>query len=174
MDSESGGPQNEKPKSLSKAEFAKLTHGHLNDYIKLADRKASLLLSAHIAYLGLVTTVISSNFQSSPWIFKVSSSVTVLFAALATVFATKAVYPNTPETPQGLILWESIVQSTSDEFRDNIRGKDDDELLTELIDENYALAEVADGKYDDVRKALWCTGVTVISTIVTISQLPTI
>ena len=137
----------------------------------MADRKASLLLTAHVAYLGLMANAKNSNWQGATVDFKLFSSAVVLSAAFAGIFEAKAVYP---KTLQRLILWESIVQRSSEEYRREIRGKSGESLLRELIDKNYKLAEVADGKYDDVRNALWCTGVTVISTLIAISQLPTL
>jgi len=84
----------------------------------------------------------------------------------AAFFAAKAVYPNTPETDQGLILWTSIVDKGRDKYLKEIQAKSDEELLEEVIDENHKLAEVTDGKYSDVRWTLRLTGVTIILSII--------
>lgn len=153
---------------LSSKEFALIVRGHLNSYIKLADSKASILLSGLVAYLGLALGVIGANFNGSGLTFKISAVLTVFSGAIAAYYAASAVYPNTPETPQGLVLWESIVNNSIDEYRSKIKDKDSEELLDELIDENYKLAEVSDTKYDTVRKALWAVGATVLTGIATI------
>jgi len=151
------------------AEFVLTVQEHLNQYIELADRKASILLSALIAYLGISFGVISSTWIGSGLIYKIASVVTVGTALFAVTFAAGAVYPNTPKTPQGLILWDSIADWTREQYMDEIFSKSEEDLLEELIDENYQLAEVNVKKYSRVKYAILCTGITVFFGLLTIS-----
>lgn len=154
---------------IERSEFAKLVHGHLNKYISLADNKASILLSALVAYLGISLSVIGSSWADLTGEFKILSGLTVITALAAVYFSAKAVYPNTPETPQGLILWDSITAKDREEYQSEIMEKPEKRLLEELIDENYKLAEVSVKKYTRVRRALLFTGATVALAIFTVS-----
>lgn len=152
---------------IESAEFAQLVYNHQNKYIDLADRKASLLLSAHIAYLGLFANMMSRVWETTTVIVKVSSVVTSVSIILVIVCATKAVYPNTPETPQGLILWESITDNSIEEYREKVMDRSNEELEEELVDESYKLAEVASSKYPSVRNAMRFTGIVFFLSIAT-------
>lgn len=151
---DTGTIQEDNSVELTAAEFSELVRVHQNSYIRVADNKASILLSGLIAYLGLSLSVIASNIESEGTIFIVAAGFSVLSALFSIYYAASAVYPNTPETPQGLIMWESIVEKSEEEYRETIRSKTSEELLEEIIDENYQLARVNDKKYEYVRRAL--------------------
>lgn len=152
---------------ISRAKFAELVYHHQNKYIDLADRKASLLLTAHLAYLGLFTNTMSRIWHVAPDLAKMLSIITGLAVIVTIVCSTKAVYPKTPETPQGLILWESVTKYTINEYRDEILGRSESKLEEEMIDEAYKLAEVANNKYPYVRRAMQLTGIVVLLSLAT-------
>lgn len=142
---------------LTAAQFSQVVRDHQNNYIRVADQKASILLSGLIAYLGLSLSAIGANIGSEGTTFFVIAGISILSALVGIYFAASAVYPNTPPTHQGLIMWESIIEKGEEGYREAIRSKSSDELLNELIDENYQLASVNDMKYEQVRWALWAT-----------------
>ncbi|GGN17940.1 Pycsar system effector family protein [Halarchaeum nitratireducens] len=156
---------------LTAAEFSQLVRDHQNTYIRVADQKASILLSGLVAYLGLSLSVIGTNMGQKGILFLIFAGGSVLSALVAIYFAASAVYPNTPSTPQGLVMWESIVEKGEERYRDTIRSKTSEELLDELIDENYQLAAVNNTKYQQVRLALLSTIPTVICGIITMLLL---
>lgn len=158
-------PANER-NGISKEDFSLMVHDHLNEYISLADKKASVLLSAQLAFIGLSANVLNNIWGEAGSPFKILSLLAILFVAGAAFFAAKAVYPNTPETAQGLVLWASIVKKGEGNYLREVKEKSDEELLEEVIEENYKLAEVADRKYNDVRWTLWFTAATIVITIV--------
>lgn len=149
------------------SEFANIVREHHNEYIKLADSKASVLLSAQIAYLAIFGNLVGNSWGSESVIFKFMSILTIVFVVIAIVFATRAVYPNEPETDLGLIHWKSIISRSSDEYRDDVRNTTQEEFVDELVDESYQLAKVTDEKYRNIRKTMWATGVVVVSTLIT-------
>lgn len=151
---------------ISHTEFATLTRQHLNEYIKLADQKSSILLSAQIAYIGLTGNFIQSSWAEDPAYVKALSILTLLSAIGAVAFAGRVVYPKTPETKQGLILWESIADRTTIEFRSEILSKTPNELRNELLDENHKLAKVGTEKYYNLRWSLRMTAITIIISII--------
>lgn len=142
---------------LTAVQFSQLVRDHQNEYIRVADNKASILLSGLVAYLGLSLNAIGSNLGEEGAFFLWIAGGSVLSALVAIYFAASAVYPNTPQTPQGLVMWESIVEKSEQGYRETIHTKDPDQLLDELIDENYQLATVNDTKYKQVRRALQAT-----------------
>ncbi|WP_435159840.1 Pycsar system effector family protein [Haladaptatus sp. DFWS20] len=151
---------------ISRSEFSLMVHDHLNEYIKVADRKASLLLSAQIAFLGLFANLVNSSWNTAPDSFKLFSALTVVALVAAGVFAAKAVYPNTPETSQGLILWTSIVDGSANDYQNSIAEKSEIELRDELVDENYQLARVTKGKYKDIRYTIGATAVAIFFALI--------
>jgi hypothetical protein len=151
---------------ISHVEFATQTRQHLNKYIKLADQKSSILLSAQIAYIGFTGNFIQSSWMSSSGCLRILSVLTLLSAIGAVAFAGRVVYPKTPKTKQGLFLWESIADRTGPAFRKEILAKTQDELRDELIDENHKLAKVSTRKYYNLRWSLRMTAITVMISII--------
>lgn len=151
----------EAQEDLSAKEFSELVREHQNTYIKVADNKASILLSGLVAYFGLSLSVLGSNFLTQGQPFIIFASLSILSAIIGIYYAAFAVYPNTPETPQGLIMWESITSNSIEEYREIVKSKSSEELLSELIDENYELAGVNDRKYYKVRRAIQVTAFTI-------------
>lgn len=158
---ESTDKSDSKKIELTSTQFSQLVRDHQNGYIRVADNKASILLSGLVAYLGLTLSAIGANFGSEGIIFLVIAGGSILSALVAIYFAASAVYPNTPTTTQGLMMWESILEKSEEGYREAIQEKSSEELLDELIDENYQLASVNDTKYEQVRCALLATFPTV-------------
>lgn len=156
---------------MNKYEFAERTHDHLNRYISLADRKASLLLSAQLAFLGLFANVVRTGWQGSAFCFKLITFLVVAFGLAAAIFAGLVVYPRTPDTDDGLMFWSSILSQPIDEYVDEVSSLDDDSALEALLRENYMLASVANSKYKNLRITLILTAITVVLTVLSIAVL---
>jgi hypothetical protein len=147
---------------ISTKEFSRLTYEHLNSYIKLANQKASILLTAQLAYLAISANALNKGLIMENKQIQIISVVTALTSAGAAYFAARTVYPDTPDTTQGLLLWESILENRAEEYQQIILENDPDDFLIELLDENYQLARVADTKYNHLRNSLRLTGVMVL------------
>lgn len=154
--------QNDATEEFTAITFSQLVRDHQNAYIRVADNKASILLSGLVAYLGLSLSVIGTNLRAEGMFFHIVAAISVMSAIVGIYYAASAVYPNTPSTPQGLIMWESIIEKSEERYRKTIKSKNSDELLDELIDENYQLAKVNSTKYQQVRHALQATIPTVV------------
>jgi hypothetical protein len=148
-------------------EFSMLTYEHLNSYIKLANQKASILLTAQLAYIAIFSGMLKDAWISTDLVFQVVAIVTVTISMAAAYFAARTVYPDTPDTSEGLILWESILDRELVDYKNEIREEnDEDDFLGELLDENYQLARVANRKYNHLRYSLLLTGGMVASSMV--------
>lgn len=131
---------------------------HQNRYIELADNKASILLTAQLAFMGLfVNALFTITIESSVvwWTSLIAGGLNV-----AAIFLSGwVVYPRTPRPDTGLIFWENITEfDSSDAYQDQIEGLDKDQSRRLLIEENYNLASVASSKYRFLRLSLIATG----------------
>jgi|GEM_PF-5411435 len=152
---------------ISTKEFTQLSYEHLNRYIKLANQKASILLTAQLAYIAIFANTLSQVQISQDITVQVLGIGTVVIAAGAAYFAARTVYPDTPDKEDGgLMLWGSILEYERDGYKQRIIGDDSGDLLSELLDENYQLAKVAHKKYDRLRNSLLLTGAMVFSSII--------
>lgn len=157
----------EQDEEISLHEFIRISYEHQNTYIKLADQKASLILTAHVAYLGLFLNFAGNLWPKASVCLKILIIYTLIAIVGVVAFAARAVYPSTPETPTGLILWESIVNQSMEEYRYEILShRSRDELLVELTDETYQLAQAADNKYINIRYSMFLMCVVVFGSIV--------
>ncbi len=150
---------------IAHEEFVMLTHDHLNKYIKLANQKASILLTAQLAFLGLVGGSLTKIWQQTSQGTKFIIILTVISTVLATFFAARTIYPNTPKTKQGLILWDSIVDKGKNRYREAVEESSREDLHKELLDENFQLSKVAKSKYTQLRRSILATGGMVIGAI---------
>lgn len=138
-------------------ELVTRTHDHLNRYITLADNKASILLTAQIAFLGLF----ANAFRMLPGVDDLVLFLAVIsggFGVVAVFLSGWVVYPRTPKPQTGLIFWENIVEfESSDEFSEEVEKLDANGAKKYLIRQNYYLAVVAEGKYRWLRWSLRVT-----------------
>lgn len=138
-------------------ELVTRTHDHLNQYISLADNKASILLTAQIAFLGLFANAMRQLVFESTVVWWS----TLLSAGLAVVgifLSGWVVYPRTPKPETGLIFWENIVKyDSSTKFWNEIEDLEEGEARKELVEQNYDLAAVAHNKYKYLRWSLRVT-----------------
>ena len=141
-------------------------HTHLNKYIISADRKASILLTAQFAFLGLSANALSgsiSEIQDSTFIFVIIGSLCGLFGL---IFAILVIYPRESEPVENMMYWSHIQSYDSwDKFRDDINELSDSDRRDELIKQNYALSKVAVRKYTNLRISLIFTGGMLLSAV---------
>jgi|AntDeeMinimDraft_5_1070356.scaffolds.fasta_scaffold05657_5 hypothetical protein len=142
-------------------DFSTQTLSHLNEYIKFADQKASVLLTGQLAFLGLFVNVLDGNWGGAGIEFKILAAVTIGATLLAGVFAGWVIYPQTEPSGEALLFWENINAESLDEYESEIKGLDEDAVLGELIEENHLLAEVASNKYWRLKISLVSTAGTV-------------
>jgi hypothetical protein len=152
-------------KSENSLDFATRVQDHLNHYIDVADRKASILLTGHLTFLGLYANLVNPMFSSPTMLEYIMVVLTALSSVVAGGFALSVVYPRTPETSQGLMLWASIRSRSEAQYRDELKDLDRESILDELIDENHALAGVADRKYRHFKIS---SGATVIMVVIAV------
>lgn len=151
---------------ISIGDLVTRTHDHLNRYIAIADKKASILLTAQLAFLGLFANVIK-NLPIQPPIIWWSALLSTGFTVFGIFLSGLVVYPRTPKPETGLIFWENIVEYDSKEkFRSQVEQLSDDGPQKQLIEENYELATVAHSKYCFLQWSLRFTAGTVVFSVI--------
>jgi len=148
--------------------IADQTFSHLNASIKLADQKASVLLSGQLAFIGLYLNFFGSSIQGNNALLTSSSLVGILSLA-AVGCAISVITPRTVDTDEGLFLWESILQrETWREYETDIAEKNTGELRSEVLRQNYHLAQVATRKYRALKFALVFSGGMLLLAVVSV------
>jgi hypothetical protein len=145
--------------------FVERTHTHLNHNIKLADQKASILLTGNIAFLALYSNFIELNWGSGSFIFKIVSVLTICVGLAGIALAGWTVYPRTPQETGSLMYWGAIHMRSFDEYQNECQNLNEELLFDEMINENYNLALVAAKKFHHFRMALLFTGIMIILAI---------
>ncbi|QIB79068.1 hypothetical protein G3A49_13370 [Haloferax volcanii] len=151
--------------------FARRTQDHLNGYIKFADQKASILLTAQLAFIGLYSNIIKTSWENSASCFKLASAITILFGLIATGLAGWTIYPRTPDTQQGLMLWSGIKDMGETKYKKKIKSLESDDVFDEILDENHKLAIVAENKYRNLRISLISTGLMLLFALLAVILL---
>ncbi|WP_435078434.1 Pycsar system effector family protein [Halococcus sp. AFM35] len=141
--------------------LAERTHDHLNLYIRLADRKASILLTGQFAFLGLAaTTAANISTPSNPLNSFVTQFgvMTAVAGIVAAVLCIVAIYPRTPSPGDSVIYWGDIRRRDDAEtYTDDVTDLDGDKPRETVLEQNYVLAGVAETKYAYLRRSLWAT-----------------
>jgi len=149
--------------------FVYAVQNHLNTYIRVADKKASILLTAQLAFLGLSLNALRTLFPNTGTGFR-SLAVLGGLSGLAGIFlAGWVVYPRTqpPDTDEGFFFWDDILDHpTAADYGEALSELDDESVQDELTSENYVLAGVAQEKYYYLRWSLRATAAMVILSVV--------
>lgn len=140
---------------------------HFNQYISQADRKASILLSGHLAYIGFF---VSSDF------FKIGdlvSQLPVLLSSLTVLTAIIVVIPrmrddNRDTSMLGNLHWGEVAEASNSQFVEEITSTDVETGLSSLAASNQALAKVLRRKYRWLRISMFGTVATLISSFLVV------
>lgn len=142
----------------SQEQLAERVHTHLNQYIQSADRKASIVLTGQLAFLGLGASATSNLLNGTTQLFTILSTISAAFGVLAVLLSIWVIYPSTPSPSEGFIYWGNILEFRDpEEYREALCGLNSEEAVEEVLKENYELAKVADSKYTQLRWSLRAT-----------------
>ncbi|EJN56901.1 Pycsar system effector family protein [Halogranum rubrum] len=145
--------------------FVYAVQDHLNTYIRVADRKASILLTAQLAFLGLFSNALRTLFPGTGLVFQALAILSAGAGVAGIFLAGWVVYPRTqpPDADEGFFFWDDILaHTTAADYGEALTGLETDGVHDELTSENYTLAEVAQEKYHYLRWSLRATAVMII------------
>lgn len=134
-------------------------HEHVNSYIKVADRKASILLTGQLTFSGLVGNIIRRNWNSmGDWLrFSISISGIIMF--LAITFALLVVFPRSQNNDEkGILFWEKVRNHNGRAgYERAIKNLDGDDMIRILSNEVHDVSSIATKKYDWLNRSLKAT-----------------
>lgn len=154
----------------SRIQLVSETTQYYNQYISLADKKAAILITGHMAFLGLflqnnstLTNLLSfpSAVQIIPVIF---SSISILFSAFVISPRYKSSF--TPKTALGNLNWETVSDMENESYLSNVKEDSITEGVNAMSMTNKALADVLSEKHFWLNHSLNSTLAAVGSVIV--------
>jgi hypothetical protein len=140
------------------------TTSHYNRYISQADQKASILISGHLAFVGLLLN--SPLFEPQAY-----CSYLPIFISGATIFAaTYVIFPRirdeNRESPElGNLSWVGAANKSREEYVNNILSTEREASVKSLVKSNLALAKVLDKKYRWLRISMIGSLVSLVTTL---------
>jgi hypothetical protein len=151
--------------------FVYAVQDHLNTYIRAADKKASILLTAQLAFLGLSLNALRTLFPNTGTGFRILAVLGGLSGVAGIFLAGWVVYPRTqpPDTAEGFFFWDDILEhATAADYNEALSELGDEDVQDELTSENYALAGIAQEKYYYLRWSLRATAAMILLSVVAV------
>lgn len=145
--------------------FVYAVQDHLNTYIRIADQKASILLTAQLAFLGLFSNALRTLFPDTGLLFHGLAILSVIGGLVGIFLAIWVVYPRThpPDADKGFFFWADILDyATASDYSEALTELENDGIHDELTSENYTLAKIAREKYYYLKWSLRATAAMVM------------
>lgn len=159
--------------NMKQDKLLEITHNHLNTYIKLADQKASILLSGQIAIIVLVLSQLRNIRTSLSDLTLILISLSILAALVSIAFSIATIAPREEsDQSKGFIYWEEIrIYDNSTEFADAVKCLDDSAIIEEMSTDVYNLSEITSKKYGHLNKSIYFSIIFLIIGIVSLMIL---
>lgn len=138
----------------------------LDRYILAADQKASILLTAQLAFVGLIINVTGSSWKQINQISQNIFFVGMICAVVSVVLSGLVVYPRTNSATNGHLFWQDILTNEREGYKSEMFELSRSEAAEEMLNENYALAAIADKKHNYLRYSLLTTAAMIMVLIV--------
>jgi len=154
---------------MDSEELVKIIHSHHDTYITNADRRASILITGQLAFLGLFSNALGAALQAGilPTTFL---ALTVLFGLGAIASAGYIIYPLKSRPAKSYIFWENILNSWvgPKDYSEDVLDLTTDGVRQELAEDIYQLSIVAQSKFRYLRYSLILTGLMLAAAIITV------
>lgn len=140
------------------------------EWIKSADTKVSPIFAINIAMLGTLTTLVKPVVVWTFW----SASTFALCAGLLLIsigYLASCIFPRLSGPKQSNVFFVGIANQKQNDFKDNFNKLSQDNYLDDTLNQIHRNAEIAKGKYADVKSAFKCTFVSVPLWLVSIYLL---
>jgi hypothetical protein len=148
------------------------TTEHYNRYIQQADRKASILLSGHLAFIALIMNLTTGGNRILGSVSSISFLLPAFLSVVSLFICLYAIYPrvisySSNETTNGLgnLNWEAVNELAAEEYTSKVRSDKIDQGIESLSTSNKALANVLVRKHCALRVALASSLVTIAVTL---------
>jgi hypothetical protein len=148
--------------------FGKGVNDYLNDYVKLADAKATAFLAANLAAATLALRIAPESLfpLACRWL-------SLLSFAGSTFFCAWVVFPRLPKGHFGVVFWEDILLYESNErYRHELGSMDAAAVESEYAAQNRYVSKVVHAKLLAVRRAIILFFISVGLAVVSFLALP--
>lgn len=133
-------------------EYHKHNLVYIGDYIKFADAKAGVAISANLIALGFFGNIIKDNNYSVTSLSEIYLIIGVLILASASFIFGKVLWPRYLLDKEYYMSWGGIAAfGNSEEYINQIHGQSNQEFLKSMAEQNRALALVCAKKYEYLR-----------------------
>lgn len=151
-------------------ELLKISHEHINGYIKFADQKASILLSGQIASLALVLNLVPSNWSDFQMNLVGAIVLSLLALIVAIIFSLLTIFPRSEtKNDPGFIFWENVLaHGDSTHFGKSVSSLTQGDAMNSLSNEVYNVSIIAKRKYSFLKWSIIATGGFLIFSILSI------
>ena len=150
------------------AGFGKGVNSYLNDYVKVADAKATAFLAANLgaATLALRIAPITCLPSACRWLSLASFATSMCFSAWT-------VFPRLPKGHMGVVFWEDIqFFKSASLYEGELATMDDARVESEYAAQNWFVSAVVHWKFLAVRRAIVSFFVAVGLAVVSYLTLP--
>ncbi|RNF38874.1 Pycsar system effector family protein [Planococcus salinus] len=128
---------------------------YIGDYIKFADTKAGVAISANLILLGFFGNIVRENNYTETSLSEFFLIIGVLFLALASFFFGIVVWPRYSINKEYCMSWAGITAFENDEeYTTLIHNQTNEEFLEGMAKQNRALANICVKKYKYLRTGL--------------------
>ena len=132
------------------AGFGKGVNNYLNDYVRVADAKATAFLAANLAAATLALRIAPTT-----WLPSACRWLSLASFATSTCFCAWTVFPRLPKGHMGVVFWEDIrFFKTAELYRQELATMDDAAVETEYACQNWIVGGVVHNKFLAVRRAI--------------------
>lgn len=126
---------------------------YISDYIKFADGKAGIALGATLVMLGFFGRQVKKNGFTDLTFAEYSLILGLLLLVGAIyVFMLKVLWPKYPSDTTAYMSWGGIgAFPNSSEYTNRINSLSNEQFINSLADQNYSIARVCLGKYQNLK-----------------------
>lgn len=137
-------------------DLLQVSHEHVNSYIRSADQKASILLTAQIAFLALSVNTVSGSWPYLSHYVQIFGYLFIFFGLISVFFSGWVIFPRLEKpSSKGAIFWEHIDSfESADEFNKHLSHIEEEAALLEYSTEVYNVSRIAIEKYSWLRRSL--------------------
>lgn len=150
--------------------FARAIHDYIRSYITLADQKAAFFFASATALLVfLYKDHAVTRWLKDPRTWTAAdlcSCLAVVGLAATSLVTISVVAPRLKGSQRGRVFWEAIAEyPDSASYAKDISAAPTADLVADMLQHSFDLAQVCRRKYRALQRALWTGGVGLLATI---------
>ena len=138
---------------MNKIDYLEKELARLLVWIKTADTRITLILPLTTAMLGAIAAI-TPVYSKWTWCVGVSVLISVLLLASSLISISIALFPRTNGPVNSMIFFGGIQTRSLERFRDDVDNFDENKYESDLINQCFINAKIANIKFKWVKKSL--------------------